>query len=509
MTDIIPIGTDYTPRDKAGYFDRAVRAALSVFPNWTETEAASFIRLFLESGATIGGLISYYENRHAREAHLVTAVDRTNAVRHARKFDYTPRRRTASRVDLVFTLAATATNAVTFPAGSIIRSKSVQNVIATHLLTDLTIPVGSIDGTVTAENSEPHPETYEPTTQPSQRFPLSFSPFVAIDTFADSVSSDWAEVVNFRDSGSGDFHYRLLLNTENEATIEFGDGVQGKLPVGLTSVTYRSGGGEVEIAANEIEVAEFTVTDDIGNPVQFTVTNPLAGTTGQNEETVAELQENVPASIRAVTRTVALEDYSINAKDVEEVARAMLLTSDQDGTIITSENYGQLYIVAVGARYYADGPFQPATPTQATLDAVALNLTETKPKTVTFRLDVLAYIQEQVDITARVKLQQGANASDVDTAIRRNLQDFFAPQNADGTENDQIDFGFNYRDADGNLDNRLAWSDIFNAVRDATGVRSVDNDTFIPVDDVVVPTNAFPVLGTITIINDATGLPLV
>lgn len=505
---LIPIGTDFTGRDKAAYFDRAVRAAESRF-SWTETEAASFIRLFLESGGTIGGLISYYANRNGREAHLVTCTDLINAIRHALKFDYVPRRRTASQVSLTFTLAATAVNPVTFEQGSIVRSKSVQNVIATQLLSDLTIPASAIDGSVTAENSEQHIETYQPTTQPNQQFPLSFSPFIAFDSFIDSVSSDWAEVVHWRNSGPEDAHYRLLLNTDQEATVEFGDGVQGRLPVGLTTVSYRSGGGEVPISAGEIEVPEFTVTDSLGNPVQFTVTNPLDGTTGLNEETVAELQEAVPESHRARTNTVALEDYAINAKDVAQVARAMLLTSDQDGTIITSENYGQLYIVAVGSRYYENGPFQPATPTQATLDAVELNLTVTKPKTVTFRLDVLAYIAEQIDINARVKLLAGANASDVDTAIRRSLQDFFAPQNADGTENDQIDFGFNYRDADGNLDNRLAWSDLFNAVRDATGVRSVDRDTFLPLDDVVVPTNAFPTLGTITIINDATGLPLV
>lgn len=506
---LIPIGTDYTARDKAQYMDRLIRAAASVFPNWTSREAADFIELFLESGATLGGLVSYYENMHAREAHLVTCVDRVNAVRHARKFDYTPRRRSATRVDLTFTLSTAAAAAVTFAQGSTIRSQSITNVIAVQLLEDLTLSAGTITGTVSSENSELHTETYQPTTQLNQQFALSFSPFVSIGTFQDSVSSSWAEVVNFRNSGSGDFHYRLLLNTNNEATIIFGDGTNGKLPVGLTTVTYRTGGGEVAIAANQMTVPEFTVTDAIGNPVQFTVTNASAGETGLDEETVAELQEAIPESLRARNNTVSLEDYAINAKDVDQVARAMLLTSDQSGTIITSENYGQLYIVGVGSRYYTDGPYQPATPTQATLDEVADIFVSSKPKTVTFRLDVLAYIAEEITITARVKLQQGANASDVDTAIRRNLQDFFAPQNADGTENDQIDFGFNYRDADGALDNRLAWSDLFNAVRDATGVRAVDRDTFLPVDDPVIPVNSFPTLGTVTLINDATGLALV
>ena len=507
MADIIPVGTDYTARDKATFFDRALRAARSVFPNWTSQESADFITLFLESESTFGDFIAYYSNRNGREAHLVTTTDRVNAVRHARKFDYSPRRRSATQVGLTFTLDAAAVGDVSFVQGQTVRSKSVSNAIATQLLVDLVITAGSTVGNVTGENSERHPESYVPTTQPNQQLALSFGPFIAFDSFSDSVSSAWAEVTTWKDSGPNSFHYRLLLNTDMEATIEWGDGVRGKMPVGQVDVVYRSGGGEVAISAGEMTVPEFTVVDNLGNSVQFTVTNPIDGVTGLEEETVAELQENVPAANRARLSTTALEDYSINAKDIDGIARAMLMTSDQD--VAMPENTGYLYLVARGSRYYTAGPYQPIAPTAAQKTAVELNITTTKPKTVTFRLLILDMVTEQIDITARVKLATGANASDVDTAIRRGLQDFFAPLNADGTENSQIDFGFNYRDVDDALDNELAWSDIFNAVRDATGVRAVDPDTFVPVDDVTIPINAFPLLGTVTLINDATGLPLV
>ena len=437
----------------------------------------------------------------------MTCTDRVNAVRHARKFDYTPRRRSATQVGLTFTLAAAAAGDVTLRQGDTIRSKSVVNAVAVQIMTDTIVTAGNLVGTVTAENSERHTESYTPTTQLLQRLPLSYGPLVAIDTFTDSVSSAWAEVTTWRNSGPNDAHYRVLLNSDMEPTIEFGNGTKGRLPVGQVDITYRSGGGEVAISAGQMTVPEFTLVDNLGNSVQFLVTNPLDGTTGLAEETVAELKENVPASNRSRTSTTALEDYTINAKAVDGVARAILMTSDQDSSM--PENTGYLYIVGQGSRHYTSGPYAPATPSQAVLDAVELMITTTRPKTVTFRLYVMAYVQQLFNITARVKLSPGQNPATVDTAIRRSLWGFFAPTNADGTENTQVDFGYNYRDVDNNLDNYLAWSDMFNAVRDATGVRSVDRDTFVPVDDVLVTLNAFPVLGTVTLINDATGLALV
>lgn len=504
---IYPAGTDYTSRDKAAFFDRSVRAARAVFPNWTSQEAADFVTLFLESEATFGDFVSYYSNRNHREAHLVTCTDRINAVRHALKYDYTPRRRTATQVTLQFDLTAAAAGSVTFEQGRTVRSKSISSAIAVQLLSDLVLPAGTTQGTVTAENSERHEESYTPSTQPNQRMPLSFAPFIAFDSFSDSVSSAWAEVTTWKDSGPTDYHYRLLLNTDMEAVVEFGDGTRGAMPVGQVDTVYRSGGGEVAISTGEMTVPEFTLTDNLGNTVLFSVTNPADGVTGLEEETVAELKENVPAANRVRLNTVALEDYQINAESVDGVARAMLMTADQDTAM--PENTGYLYVMGLGSRYYDGGPYQPATATAAQKTAVELLITTTKPKTVTFRLYVLDYVQQVINITARVKLTTGAIPASVDTAIRRSLQDFFAPIAADGTKNEQVDFGYNYRDVNDALDNELAWSDIFNAVRDATGVRSVDPDTFLPLDDVTIPVNAFPVLGTVTLINDATGLALV
>ena len=68
------------------------------------------------------------------------------------------------------------------------------------------VSTGSVVGTITAENSESHPETYIPNTQPNQQMPMSFGPFIGFDSFSDSVSPNWAEVTSWKDSGPTDFH---------------------------------------------------------------------------------------------------------------------------------------------------------------------------------------------------------------------------------------------------------------------------------------------------------------
>ena len=119
-------------------------------------------------------------------------------------------------------------------------------------------------------------------------------------------------------------------------------------------------------------------------------------------------------------------------------------------------------------------------------------------------------------MTARIRLRQGAVAATVDALIRANYADYFAALlsedeaiEAGTTENREIDFGFNYIDADGNLYPWLPWSDLFEAALDAQGVFRVDKATFLPLGDTQLAVNEFPWLGTITLINDATGLSLV
>jgi uncharacterized phage protein gp47/JayE len=204
---------------------------------------------------------------------------------------------------------------------------------------------------------------------------------------------------------------------------------------------------------------------------------------------------NAPASLRALTRTVAREDFEINAMRVPGVGRVFMATSNEDAAV--AENSGNLYVV----------PTTGGTPSAGLLAAVTTMLTDTYPHTVTFTLRVLPPTYRTVNITGRVYLRPNQVPSAVRAALEAALEDHFAPVLADGTANPTVDFGWNYKDAEGLPAGEVAWSDVFNAIRDVAGVRKVDADLLLngAGDDVALNPSEFPALGTVTLLNGDTG----
>lgn len=97
--------------------------------------------------------------------------------------------------------------------------------------------------------------------------------------------------------------------------------------------------------------------------------------------------------------------------------------------------------------------------------------------------------------------------------IVESLVAYFRVTEPDGTPNRRVDFGFNLKDAEGNPVGEIAWSDVFNVIRDTEGVRKIGD---APGDltlnglpaDVRLRVQEFPVLGTVTLTNGDTGGPL-
>jgi len=115
-----------------------------------------------------------------------------------------------------------------------------------------------------------------------------------------------------------------------------------------------------------------------------------------------------------------------------------------------------------------------------------------------------------VDIEARIYLRQGHAKAAVRDRVKANLQAMFRVSEPDGTPNPLVDFGFNIKDADGNPVGEIAWSDVFNVIRDTTGVRKVgDRHGDLKLNnlpaDVRLGIKEFPLLGNVTLIDGDTG----
>ncbi len=198
-----------------------------------------------------------------------------------------------------------------------------------------------------------------------------------------------------------------------------------------------------------------------------------------------------------LTRTVAREDYEINAKRVPGVDRALMLTSNEDPRI--QENEGDLLIVPDGG----------GTPSQALLDDVETMVTETYPNTLTFNVRVSGATYKTVNVQATVYLSTGYSAATVKANIQAALEAYFVLRNADGSENTNVKFGYQYSAEGQGADVSIPFSDLYNAVRDTTGVFKIRDGvgSFLLNDeqlDVPVEVDEFPVLGTVTVINAAT-----
>ena len=501
---LLPANVDYTDRDFDSIEARLRNLITSVFPDWTDFQRANFGNILREMFAFVGGVLSFYMDKHAEESRIASATQRRSLIALAKLVGFAPASPAAASVPVDFTLAAVPVNDVILQQGTIVRTADVSGAVEFQLLSDLLIPAGTNPPTVQedVENSAFASEVFQSTALANQEFQLASVPF--LDDSASVVAGDgvYTEVPTFLESGAADKHFTVSIDQNDRATIRFGNGVNGTIPQGTISVQYKTGGGLTgNVEAGTITVIDGNFVDVLGNPVTVSVGNVAAATGGANRQGRESIREEAPASLRVLNRTVAREDYEINAKEVPGVERALMLTSNESVGI--SENEGILSIIPTGG----------GLPTQVLKDAVLVQVTITFPNTLTFVVDVQDSIFLTINVGARVFVREGFSEAGVKFEIEEALAAFFALRNSDGSTNTDIDYGFNFKDADGNPSGEIALSDVFNVVRDVAGVRKIGDAigdfTLNGVhSDLSIDVAEFPVLGTITLINGDTGAPL-
>lgn len=508
MTQILPASLDYTDKDKASLTLRIQALIRSVFPTWTDFNVANFGEILIECFAFTGDVLTYYQDNQARESRLVTATQRQNIINLAAMLGYAAQGAEAAQALETLVLSAPPTGTVLIPKGSIILTANITTPVAFQTLEDVHFSAGqnppSITG-VLVENSTNQSDTFTSSGLPDQSFTLSQTPFldtsqgtpITVVTAGDGV---YTEVPNFLDSGPTDRNFTVSVDSNGRATLTFGDSIEGTIPSGSIAVDYRTGGGAAgNVEPGTINRLQGNFTDSFGNPVFVSATNPQASQGGLPAQTNAQIQVAAPAGLRANTRTVSLEDYVINAQRVPGVARALLVTSNQDPAV--PENTGDLYIVPVG------GGVAP----QSLLNAVLTMVTVTYPNTLTFQTNAFSAIYLGTNVFCRFYKQKGFSGAQLGVNLRATLSQFFQIQNADGTPNQDIDFGANLTDTNGNPAPFLEINALLLACQQTAGVREIGGN---PSDfllnnahaDVTLAAAQFPQLGTVTLIDGDTGL---
>lgn len=502
---LLPANLDYSDKDFDALLDRLKKLTISVFPTWTDEQTANFGNILRELFCFVGDVLTTYQDNQARESQIASARLRKNLLALVKLIGYVPQGAIAATVDETFTLGAAAAAPVTLPAGTKVSTAEVTDPIRYQLLEDLVFAVGETAKTATVENSEFQTTTFTSSGLADQEFMLPAPPYIdGSAEVSDAISSAWSVVDNFLDSTASSEHFVVTIDENQRAHVLFGNGVNGKIPTGEITVDYKTGGGTSgRVEASKLSRLVGSFSDAFGTPVVITVANAAESSSGDDRESSEQIRQNAPASLRVLERAVAREDYEIAARRIAGVARALHLTKNEG--LGVGENEGVLFVVPVGG----------GTPSSAILDAVEAQFTPTGPypKTNTYRLTVSGAIYHVVNVQTAIYRRAGYAPATIRANIEAALDALFAIQNDDGTDNDAINFGYYYQDEEGVPTNEIPWSDVFNAIRDAAGVRKIDdgptglllNDAST---DVSISSYEFPILGTVTIIDATTGSPL-
>ena len=501
---ILPTPSDYTDKDFESMNRRIDLLLDAVFPAWTDKYRGSFGNILKELFCFSMDVTTYYQDQQAIETRWGTAVRRESIIELARLIAYTLSGASAATVDVVFSISAVAVGDVIIPAGTIVKTVGGGSVIRFQTLAAATITAGNLtSNTVSAENSESHNNTFTAEGDSNEDFILSQTPFLD-GSQSVLISADvWTKVDDFLDSGPTDKHYLVRVDDNDRATIRVGDGTNGAIasPGASVSVSYKIGGGE----AGNVESSTITKIeggpfyDTLSNRVNLSVSNTAAASGGANRETVEEARYAAPKSLRVLNRAVARTDFEDVAEQVTSVARSLMLTKIEDATIEAGR--GRLYIVPEGG----------GVPSAQLKTDVSDYITNNYPPPLTFDYDVLDPEYLSVNVKAYVYLGADQTEATCETEALTALRAFFSPTQDDGTANYNVDFGFYYKDNDGDPDPKVSLSSITNLINDLSSVRRLgtpgDGEGITlngSQDDVDLTLRQFPEGGTLELWNGDT-----
>lgn len=326
---------------------------------WTDFNVDSFSRNWLEIVAYMADLFFFYFDVQATQSYLQTATVRSAVEDIAAQFGFTPATATSSSGTVTFATSA----AGTIPRGFRVRASNGTNYFLTSNV--VASAAGNFSGSVLQgiikneqfsavglQNEEFNvigPKVIRDLTNAN---PADISPKVVVNgneyflastfirnngTDSDPVKDSLGAII-----GGGGRIFTLGERANGTPFIRFGDGIFGRklLPGELVTVTYRTDAG------TSGNIGKQTLTTLVDNLSFVTsVVNPTAFSGGTDEQSIEQLRELIPASLRTLDRAVAESDYSdILKATFTEVASASTERNTSDPGIDLN-----IYVVPAGS----------------------------------------------------------------------------------------------------------------------------------------------------------------
>lgn len=312
------------------YFDRSYQQikarvltdlALLVPEITDHTESNPWVKMISIFSGLIE-MLGYYVDNAAREAHLGTCRLYWTAIKIARAYDYRVHANVAATVDLTFILNNTTPSAITIPAGTLVTD--TDGVVKFYTTETVVMPIGTEEITVGAVQKETVTGYSVGTSSgaASQVFEL---PLDMVDSSCQvSVGATvWTPYFTLGYSISTSEFYVQSVNENKVPYLIFGDGINGKIPTGGSAITMsysKTLGALGNVGAQVLDTIVSSLTLPAG--ISIRVENRAKAANGQGVETLEQLKQRIPISLRTLRRAVTKKDYKDIAEMFTGVAKA-------------------------------------------------------------------------------------------------------------------------------------------------------------------------------------------
>ena len=318
---------DYTSRDYEAFRELLIQKLQEKMPEYTDTGETDAGIVILEALANGLDILSLYLDVVANDVILPTTQSRRMAVMIAECLGYTPYNQTASIYPQVFKLNTALDSDYIIPKGTVVKTDNQDSdylpTLYFETLDDLIIPHGDLGDEKDDNDNYIHTVNVmsgqtinqdvigSSTGSPLQSFVCNYTR-VLVDTlqvYVDEGSGSvlWTRVDSFYDADSTSKVYTVSVDDYDVCTIQFGNGVKGKIPSAYANgirATYMIGGGTASI------LDENTITLlDSSLPYVASTFNLPAIVKGHDKESLESIKVNAPATFRTKNRLVTLGDY--------------------------------------------------------------------------------------------------------------------------------------------------------------------------------------------------------
>ncbi|WP_233809226.1 putative baseplate assembly protein [Paraburkholderia sp. HP33-1] len=219
----------------------------------------------------------------------------------------------------------------------------------------------------------------------------------------------WQEVKSFRSAGPNDHVFVTDTLADGTTRVTFGNGTQGaNLPSGIENVraTYRTGiGADANADAGQLSQL---VTRPLG---VMSVVNPIAASGGADPDSADDIRHNMALGLASLDRLVSVADFADFSRNFAGVAKASACRLAVGGS----------WLVHVTVAAAGDAPLVAGEGLLVNLRSALAQFGDPHLPVRVAARDVLLLV-----ISARVRVTQGSQWTDVEPLVRAALLDTFS-----------------------------------------------------------------------------------